>query len=201
MTARVVGDLSRLPASGFRSHSLWGWAAMAFMLMEGIGFALAGATYIYLMNGSRRWPLEGQPPDLLYGTLMTVLLLGSLFPNYLMSRAARRREAEPAKRWAVVVFVLNALALVVRAFEFPHLNVRWDQDAYGSVTWALMGLHTLHLLTDFLDTFFLTVFLFTHTLDSERFSDLDDDAVYWAFVVLTWVPIYLIVYWAPRLAS
>jgi cytochrome c oxidase subunit 3 len=201
MTARVAGDLSRLPASGFRSHSLWGWAAAAFMLMEGVAFALAGATYIYLMNGSRRWPLEGQPPDLLWGTLMTVLLLASLYPNFLMSRAARRRESEPTRRWAVVVFVLNGIALLIRALEFPHLNVRWDQDAYGSVTWAMMALHTTHLLTDFVDTFFLTVFLFTHTLDSERFSDVDDDAVYWAFVVLAWAPIYLIVYWAPRLAS
>jgi len=27
---------------------------------------------------------------------------------------------------------------------------------------------------------------------------VDDDAVYWAFVVLTWLPFYALVYWAPR---
>ena len=198
MTPRIVGDIAGLPASGFRSHSLWGWAAMAFMLMEGTAFALAGGAYIYLMSGAARWPLEGPPPDLFWGTLMTVLLLASLVPTYALSRAARRRDLGPTRRWAVIVFLLNAAALVIRAFEFPHLNVRWDQDGYGSITWAMMALHTTHLVTDFVDTLFVTLLLFTHTVDSERYSDVDDDAVYWAFVVLTWVPIYLLVYWAPR---
>ena len=200
MTPRIVGDLSPLPAAGFRSHSLWGWAVMAFMLMEGTGFALAGGAYIYLMSGAARWPLEGPAPDLLWGTAMTVLLLVSLVPTYWLSRAARKRQAGPTQFWAVLVFLLNTAALVIRAFEFPHLNVRWDQDAYGSITWALLLLHTTHLLTDFVDTFFVTWLLFTHPVDSERFSDVDDDAVYWAFVVFAWIPIYLLVYWAPRLA-
>ena len=59
----------------------------------------------------------------------------------------------------------RALALVIRAFEFAHLNTRWDQDAYGSVAWTLMLLHTTHLITDFVDTVFLAVFLFTHRVD------------------------------------
>ena len=53
-------------------------------------------------------------------------------------------------------------------------------------------------LTDFIDTGFLTLFTFTHPLDDERFSDVDDDCIYWAFVVACWLPIYVLVYWAPR---
>ena len=92
MTARVVGDLSRLPAAGFRSHGLWFWAAMAFMLMEGVGFALAGASYVYLMNGAAQWPLSDPPPDLFWGTAQTVVLLASVGPTVIMCRSARRRE-------------------------------------------------------------------------------------------------------------
>jgi heme/copper-type cytochrome/quinol oxidase subunit 3 len=198
MTPRVVGDLSKLPASGFRSHSLWGWAAMAFMTMEGAGFALAAAAYLYLMNGAGRWPLNEDPPDLTWGTIQTILLLVSLWPTWLMSRAARKREKDPTRLWAVVVFALNTVALVIRGFEFAHLNTHVGDDAYGSITWAIMLLHTTHLVTDFVDTLFVTLFLFTHGLDSERFSDVDDDAVYWAFVVFAWIPLYLLVYWAPR---
>ena len=197
-TGRVVGDLSTLPAAGFRTHGLWFWAALGFMAIEGTGFALACASYIYLMGGAKQWPLQGSAPDLLWGTLMTVLLVGSLVPTFLMSRAARRRQEGPTKLWAVVVFALNTLALGVRYMEFPHLNAHWDQDAYGSIVFALMFLHTTHLITDFIDTAFLTAFLFTGSVDTERFSDVDDDAVYWAFVVFNWVPIYLLIYWAPR---
>jgi cytochrome c oxidase subunit 3 len=200
MTARVVGDLSQLPAAGFRSHGLWYWAGMGFMAIEGAGFALACAAYIYLMNAAGQWPLDSNAPDLLWGTVLTVLLLGSLVPTFILSRAARLRDLEKTRFWAVVLFVLNTAAIFVRAFEFPHLNTRWDFDAYGSVVWALMLLHTLHLVTDFIDTGFLTLFLFTHPVDSERFSDVDDDCAYWVFVVATWLPIYLLVYWAPRWA-
>lgn len=201
MSERSVGDLSRLPAAGFSTHGLWWWAAAAFMLMETAGFSLAAASYLYVMSGAERWPLEAAYPDLFWGTAQTVLLLGSLVPTWFFGRAARRREPAGTRFWGVVVALLNGLALVIRAVEFPHLNVRWDHDAYGSVTWALMLLHTTHLITDFLDTAFLVVFLFTHPLCDERYSDADDDCVYWAFVVMTWIPLYLLVYWAPRWAT
>jgi heme/copper-type cytochrome/quinol oxidase subunit 3 len=100
----------------------------------------------------------------------------------------------------VLVALLNLGALLIRAVEFPHLNSHWDHDAYGSVTWALMLLHTTHLVTDFIDTGFLTIWLFTHPMSDERYSDVDDDAFYWGFVVACWIPIYLLVYWAPRWA-
>ena len=40
----------------------------------------------------------------------------------------------------------------MRVFEFAHLNVMWDHDAYGSIVWLLLGLHTTHIVTDFLDS-------------------------------------------------
>jgi heme/copper-type cytochrome/quinol oxidase subunit 3 len=199
MSGRLVdGDLSKIPAAGFRTHGLWFWAAMGFMAIEGSGFALAGAAYVYLMNGSAQWPLSGVAPDLLWGSVQTGLMLASLWPNLILSRAARRRETGPTRRWGLILFAMNTLTLVVRGFEFPHLNARWDYDAYGSIVWALMLLHTLHLVTDFIDTGLLTAILFAEPIDTERFSDVDDDCVYWGFVVAAWLPIYLLVYWAPR---
>ena len=130
-------DLASLPASGFRSHGLWWWAGAAFMLMETSGFALACAAYAYLMNGNSQWPLDNPPPDLLWGTAQTVLLVASLVPTWIMMRAARRLDRPKAIFWAVVLAVLNTLAIVIRALELPHLNTRWDQDAYGSITWTL----------------------------------------------------------------
>ncbi|WP_374471792.1 heme-copper oxidase subunit III [Phenylobacterium sp.] len=200
MSPRIVGDLSHLPTAGFRSHGLWWWAGAGFMLIEGAGFLLAFAAYVYLMNGSTQWPLDAPPPDLLWGTLGTAVFLASLVPNAWASNAARRRDLPAARRLAVAMTAIGAAILAIRALEFTHLNSRWDQDAYGSVTWALILIHSVHLITDFLDTFFLTVFLFTHPVDTERFSDVDDNAGYWAYIVVFWLPTYLLIYWAPRWA-
>jgi cytochrome c oxidase subunit III len=166
--------------------------------METAGFALACAAYVYLMNSNTQWPLGNRAPDLTWGTAQTVLLVGSLIPTWFLARAAKRLDKARVRRLAVIVALLNAAALVIRALEFPHLNTRWDLDAYGSITWALILLHTVHVVTDFVDTGFLTVFLFTHPASTSRLSDVNDDALYWAFVVATWIPIYLLVYWAPR---
>jgi cytochrome c oxidase subunit III len=68
------------------------------------------------------------------------------------------------------------------------------------VVWFLLGLHTAHLLTDVADTVVLTALMFTrHAMNGRRFNDVSDNAFYWYFVVLSWVPIYFIIYWVPRL--
>ena len=35
--------------------------------------------------------------------------------------------------------------------------------------------------------------------NGRRFSDVSDNAFYWDFVVLSWLPIYFLIYWVPRL--
>lgn len=200
MTARTLGDLSHLPASGFRQHGLWFWAGVGFMLVEGTAFILAAAAYILLMTSANQWPLVDRAPDLFWGTAAAALFLASLVPNFLVAHAARKRDLAATRRWAVVMTLLGIALVALRAMEFGRLNTRWDQDAYGSIVWALVLLHTVHLITDVIDTFFLTVFLFTHPVDNERFSDTDDNAGYWAFIVLFWAVYYVLIYWAPRWA-
>jgi heme/copper-type cytochrome/quinol oxidase subunit 3 len=65
--------------------------------------------------------------------------------------------------------------------------------------WLLLGLHTTHIVTDVADTLVLTVLMFTKHGEGRRFSDVEDNAFYWNFVVLSWLPIYALLYWGPRL--
>jgi heme/copper-type cytochrome/quinol oxidase subunit 3 len=87
---------------------------------------------------------------------------------------------------------------VVRAFEFAGLNVMWNQDAYGSIVWFLLGLHTTHIVTDVLDSTVLAALLFIGPVEEKRFVDVSENSIYWYFVVLTWLPIYAVIYLAPR---
>ena len=83
--------------------------------------------------------------------------------------------------------------------KFAHLNTRWDNSAYGSVVWLILGLHTTHLATDVGDTVVLTVLMFTVHAKPRRFSDVSDNVFYWNFVVLAWLPLYVLLDWMPRL--
>ena len=93
---------------------------------------------------------------------------------------------------------LEFAVLGVRVLEFHALNTRWDADAYGSAVWMLMGLHTLHLATDTFDTAVLAVLMFTGPLEGRRYVDVSENALYWYFVVYSWLPLYAVIYWAPR---
>ena len=200
MKPRVVIDLGDLPLHGLGGASLTWWGTLAFMLIEGTGFVLAIAVYFYLMSIAPVWPIAAIRPHLLPGTIVTLILIASVVPNYLVSRWAEQQDLRKVRLGLVAMSVLGIVPVVVRFFEFPALNVSWDTNAYGSIVWLLLGLHTTHIITDLGDTLVLAALMFTrHGDNMRRFGDVQDNAMYWNFVVLAWLPIYGCIYWVPRL--
>jgi len=122
-----------------------------------------------------------------------------MVPNELTKRAAERFDRGSVKLWISVSATLAIAFAIVRFLEFSTLNVRWDTNAYGSVTWTLLGFHTVHVLTDVVDTIVLAAIMFVGPVDEHRFVDVSENSFYYYFVVLTWLPIYGVLYLAPRL--
>jgi cytochrome c oxidase subunit 3 len=95
---------------------------------------------------------------------------------------------------------IGVVLLIIRGFEFNSLNVRWTDNAYGSIIWALLLLHTTHILTDWFDTVVLWMLMRTPlAYEGRRLVDVDENSLYWRYVWLLWIPIYLMIYWVPRL--
>jgi heme/copper-type cytochrome/quinol oxidase subunit 3 len=44
----------------------------------------------------------------------------------------------------------------------------------------------------------LTALMFTRHAHGRRFVDVSENSFYWYFVVLTWLPIYAVIYLVPR---
>ena len=197
--SRPVIDVSGLPPLGFGHRSIVWWATMGIIAIEGTMFALMFTTYLYLKGRSPHWPPGFFPPGLLWGTVNTAVMLASAVPNQLTKRAAERFDLRAARMWLTVCLLFGLAFNIIRIFEFQTLNVWWDSNAYGSVTWTLLSLHSLHLITDLADSVILTALMFTHHgAEGRRFVDVSENAFYWYFVVLVWIPIYLVIYWSPR---
>jgi heme/copper-type cytochrome/quinol oxidase subunit 3 len=193
-------DVGALPPGAFGSRSLMWWGTLGMVLIESTVFALAIASYFYFRTRMPSWPPGGvAPPDLRWGTINTLILLASILPNELAKHAGEHVDLRGVRIWMVVCLLFGLGFNVVRVYEFRHLNVMWDHDAYGSIVWVLLGLHTTHIVTDFLDTAVLTALMFVGPIEEKRFVDVEENAVYWNFVVLAWLPIYGVIYWAPRL--
>jgi len=191
-------DVSELPTVVFGHRSLMWWGTLGLMAIEGTVFALAVMAYFYLRSHQQTWPLTALPPDLLWGTLNTAVMLASFYPAHMAKRAAEKQDLRGVRLWLLASVAAGVVFTVIRGFEFAALNVRWDSSAYGSVVWLLLGLHTTHIVTDLLDTIVLTVLFFTGPLDGKRYVDVSENSFYWYFVVAAWLPLYLVIYWGAR---
>jgi heme/copper-type cytochrome/quinol oxidase subunit 3 len=197
---RFTGDLSSLPTHAFGHASMTWWGIIAFFAIEGTAFAMAIAAYFYIMNLDQGWPPPDVPvPDVVAGILFTLLALASEIPNTMVKHAAEKGQLRKVRRLILLMAALGAVLLAIRGFEFASLNVWWSDNAYGSIIWALLLLHAVHLATDWVDTCVLAGVMHTrHGQEGRKFVDVSENALYWRFVWLSWLPIYVMIYWLPR---
>jgi cytochrome c oxidase subunit 3 len=198
---RFTDDVSELPTFKFGPSSLTWWGVIGFMVIEGAGFALAIAAYFFIMGHEQGWPPEGRvPPDFLPGTLFLIIILLSEYPNTIIKKAAKAGDVPTIRLLLPVMVAVGVVLLIIRGFEFNSLNCRWTDDAYSSIIWALLLLHAGHILTDWLDTVVLCALMYTPVAyEPRRWGDVDENSMYWRYVWLLWIPIYLMIYWVPRL--
>jgi heme/copper-type cytochrome/quinol oxidase subunit 3 len=157
-------------------------------------------SYFYLLDRASEWP----PPPIALpalgpGTLTLAVLLASVAPMIWLERAAKRLDTRAVIAAHAACDVFGLALIAARVFELAALDVRWDANAYGSIVWMILGVHTFHLVSEIVETFVLTwLFVLGHT-SPKYFVDSTDNALYWYFIVAIWVPCYAVIYLAPRM--
>jgi cytochrome c oxidase subunit 3 len=199
MRERAAIDVSKLPGFAFGSRAVTWWGVWGFLAVEGTMLALCFVTYFYLRERVTDWPPPPTAlPDLLIPTINLFIILLSVLPMYLLSRAARRLDVRSVIFWHVVCDLVGITFVTLRFFEFNSLNVYWDTNAYGSIVWTIIVIHTFHLLSEVIETIVVTVMLSMGHREPKYLVDATDNALYWYFIVGIWVPCYALIYLAPR---
>lgn len=207
---RPTIDVTDLPEAVVDPRSTAWWGNNLLLLIETAMFAILVACYLYYRNVDfPQWPPphttnvigDVDPnPKLMGSTIELGIMLVSLVPTVITDLACRRhrRDARKVKIYLVVVLVLEAVSAVLRFHGFSELHHRWNDNAYGSVTWGILFLHLLHLLISFGETALMAVYLFAKGLDDKHARDIRISLIYWYWVVGIWIPLYVLVYWSPR---
>jgi cytochrome c oxidase subunit 3 len=196
---RPVLDVSELPTVVYGTRVVTWWGTAGFMVAESATLAACLAAYYYVLRNFTTWPPARTPsPDLLLPTISLIVLIASLVPTYLFARAAKRFDAGGTQRWLWVAIVMMFVATGLRFLEFGALNVRWDTNAYGSVTWAIVFAHFTLLLADTLETLVFGVMLTRGKAPPRFFPGFAEDAFYSYFMVAAWIPCFVTVYLVPR---
>ena len=194
-----VLDVSGLPTVVFREPNPIFWGNLLYMLIEGAMFAMIFASYFYLRTRSTEWPPGLAPPYLWYGVANTILFLPSVVPARSIQLRARAGDLAGSLTGLIGLAAFGLICLVIRGFEFKGLNCRWDANAYGSMVWALLVLHTGHLLTEWIETLVMVAFASSRKMEGKRFPDFDVNSDYWYFVVGWAVIMNIVLYGTTRL--
>jgi cytochrome c oxidase subunit I+III len=198
---RPVADVSTLPDHAFSHHAPIWWGNLLMIFIEGTAFAILAASYFYIRRNFDAWPPPHTPlPDLGVSSINLLVIAISAAPFWYAARLARE-EAKPLVigLWLTLGVVFGIVAIVLRGFEFAALHTRWDSNAYGSITWTILAVHLAHLLAGTLETFLIALVMFVGPVEKKHYTDATVMAVYWYFIVISWVALYLIVFIAPTI--
>jgi cytochrome c oxidase subunit III len=196
---RPVLDVAGLPEVAFgRSNTTW-LGNVFYMMIEGTMFALLIASYFYLRTRASDWPPGNLPPNLTYGVINGIVFLLSVIPARYAQKMAPTGDRAKIRLALLGLAAFAIVNMILRGFELANLNCHWDESAYASVVWSLMGLHCGHLITEFIETVVILCVAFTEKMEGMRLADVAINSDYWYFVVVTAVITDFVVYGATRL--
>jgi cytochrome c oxidase subunit III len=207
MDRHPVIDASLLPESVVDHRSLVWWGNNLLILIETTMFALLVAGYFYVRPNFTAWPppqvnqtsVHLDPvPALAIPTWNLVLLVLTLAPMITADLACLKRK-RLLTEVALAGLLLGGIGCIVLRFhEFSSLHFRWDDNAYGSIVWTIVGLHLLHLFVGVAEMVMMLAWVMIKGLDDKHARDVRVTAVYWYWIVGTWIILYAIIFPGPR---
>src|SRR5579883_47875 len=200
MTAQRTLDVSHLPDHSISSEAPLWWGQMLLAAIEGTMFAILIAMYFYYRLSLDVWPPRPtELPPVLLPTIVLVLLIVSCLGSYRASEAAKGDDRGGMSRWLLFNLGFGLAAMLARGFEWAALPFTWAADIHGSLVWTILALHTLDVAADLIFTVVLLVLLPQGYHGPRQRLRVHVDSVVWYFLVLIWIPLYVVIYWGPRL--
>jgi heme/copper-type cytochrome/quinol oxidase subunit 3 len=199
MSERRTLDVSGLRPYDISNQSPLFSGQVLMCLIEGTLLCMLIATYFYLRLGVDAWPGPGvHLPALTFSSWALIPLVASCAGSYLASEAAKKNSRPGMLLGLGLNFGLAVVFLVLRALEWNSLNFTWASDAHGSIVWAILFLHSYDIVADVLMTAVLIVIVASGRCGPRQRIGVHVDSVLWYFLVGIWIPLYAVVYWAPR---
>jgi heme/copper-type cytochrome/quinol oxidase subunit 3 len=211
MTTHTVLDISELPSAEADHRSPIWWGNILLLVVETTMFGLLIACYFYFRQNFSEWPpprvnetpiLYKPMPNLDAGSVNMMLLFFSCLPMFWADRLCLRKsreQQEGAVKIALVLSILFGFLIAgIRFREFFAFHFLWNENAYASTVWLILGTHLLHIFTGTLENLLMLTWVMVKPLDTKHARDIRVTAIYWYWIVLIWVPFYVILYWSPH---
>lgn len=201
MSERLVLDVSAYPALVKGSRGGLYWGMLGLVLVEVVLFTALIATYFYLKFLNPHWPPAGDElPKRVLPTINTIILIGSSFAvHYADQSIGERGDKRGMVLGLATSLTLGVVFLVLKVVEYSQVKYFWDSHAYGSIVWTMIVFHSSHVMSVVLKTSVVLALARKGYWTRERCQGIKVNGLYWHFVVVIWIPLYLTIYWSPRI--
>ena len=202
MTPVAALDVAALPEYSISNKAPLWWGQVLLCAIEGSMFCMLIAIYFYLRMGVDVWPPPGDRlPDAALSTVALVPLLLSTVASYWATGAAKKNSRGGMIAGMALNLVLAGAFLALRYAMWRDLNFNWASDAYGTVVWTILFLHTFDVVADLLMTAVLLIIVAVGRHGPKQRLGVHVDSVVWYFLVAIWLPLYAVLIWGSRLVG
>ena len=204
---RQTLDVSPLPGTVLDHRSPIWWANTLLIVIETTLFAILVAAYFYLRQNFTQWPpvqTQTTPPifhpvpKLGYSWMNLAVISASYGAMLWADRSALARQSRGVAWGLLLTVILGLAAIAVRWGEFFSLRFHWDDNAYASIVWTILGMHAMHLIIGTCENALMLAWVMSHGLDDKHARDVHITSSYWYWIGIIWVPLWLLVFVFPR---
>jgi heme/copper-type cytochrome/quinol oxidase subunit 3 len=171
---------------------------------ESMLFGSLIASYFYLrFTSGPNWPPgDIEIPSLGLPLIMTAILWSSSIPVHIADRAIKRGNQRLLRLGLAAGFVLGATFLALQLLvEYPEKLREFGPttNAYGSLFYALTGLHGSHVVVGLVFSLWTQVRAWRGAFDEDRHLTVQVFTMYWHFVDAVWALVLATLYLSPNL--
>ncbi len=179
------------PKPGRTGYDKAWWGMVVLIATEAMIFMVLLAANFFLRASSKQWPPAGtELPELFQTSIFTVVLLGSSLPIFWVDAAIKRNHMRQVKIGLALSWIMGTAFLVHTILDFEALHFGWQDSAYGSVYYTIIGLHALHVFVGLLFSLVVQLKVWRGRIDDHRHMTLDVYSLYWHFVDVVWIFVF-----------
>jgi cytochrome c oxidase subunit I+III len=176
------------------------YGMLLFIVIEAMEFVALIASYFYIRSYTANWPPGDTPmPDLLIPGIATLFLLASVIPTYLGDQAIKKDDQRSLVINLILTIILEAVFIVLMLVNLQNVNYNWDQNAYASLYWVLIGAHLIFAAVMILENAHVLALALRGFYNSERHWGVSVDGMSSYFVAGAWLAVFLVVFISPYL--
>jgi cytochrome c oxidase subunit 3 len=169
-----------------------------FIITEAMLFGAFFASYFFLrvVANNGPWPPDGFELPVAVAGVNTAILISSSFTVHWALESIKRGNRRGMKMGLAATWLLGATFLFIQLNEYWHLGFSIRDGSFGTIFYALTGLHGAHVFVGLTLLAFANIRAWRGHFGPEAKDHLGVEVpgIYWHFVDVMWIIVFTTVY-------